>query len=177
MFRRDPASAVDDAWVRLQVGAVPGRDASRFRVPRNNKEVHVTRLKTVTTAAAIGLAFAPLAPALAQDTATDDQMQQETQMEQAQFSDDKLDSFLDAALEVQTLSESYTPRVQAAENEAEQKALVEEANTAIRGAVEDVEGITVEEYIQIGEAAQADPALAQRITAMAQEKVQPRPEG
>jgi hypothetical protein len=138
----------------------------------------VTRLRTAATAAcAISLALAPLAPAIAQETATDEQMQQETQMEQAQFSEDKLDSFLDAALEVQTLTESYTPRVQAAENEAEQKALVEEANTAIRGAVEDVEGITIEEYIEIGEAAQADPALAQRITAMAQERVQEQPEG
>ena len=134
----------------------------------------MTRLTTATTAAAaVSLALAPMAPALAQETVTDDQKQQESQMEQAQFTDDKLESFLDAAIEVQTLTESYTPRVQAAENEDEQKALVEEANAQIRGAVEDVDGITIDEYIAIGEAAQSDPALAQRITTMAQQRVQP----
>ncbi len=128
-------------------------------------------------AAAAGLALAPLAPALAQDTSPDGQMQQETPMEQAQFTDEKLESFLDAAIEVQTLTESYTPRVQAAETEAEQKELVEAANTEIRGAVEEVEGITIEEYIAIGEAAQTDQALAQRITAMAQQRMPQTPEG
>ena len=138
----------------------------------------MTRLRTATTAAAaVSLALAPLAPALAQETANDDQTQQETQMEQAQITDDKLESFLDAAIEVQTLTESYTPRVQAAESEAEQKALVEEANAQIRGAVEEVDGITIEEYIEIGEAAQSDPGLAQRITAKAQERMPESPEG
>jgi hypothetical protein len=137
----------------------------------------VTRLRTpANVLAAASLALMPLAPALAEDAA-DDRMQQETQMEQAQFTDDKLESFLDAAIEVQELTQSYTPRVQAAESEAEQQALVEEANAEIRGAVEDVEGITVEEYVAIGEAAQADPALAQRITAMAEQRVQQQPEG
>lgn len=93
-------------------------------------------------------------------------------MEQAQFTDEKLESFLDAALEVQNLSESVTPRVQAAESEAEQKTLIEEANAEIRGAVEDVDGMTVEEYVAIGEAAQSDPKLAQRITIIAQQRVQ-----
>lgn len=136
----------------------------------------MTRLNTVT-AAAVSLALVPLAPALAQETETEGQTQQETQMEQAQITDDKLESFLDAAIEVQTLTESYTPRVQAAESEDEQKALVEEANVQIRGAVEEVDGISIDEYIAIGEAAQSDPALAQRITAMAQERMPQSPEG
>lgn len=132
----------------------------------------MTRIMTATTAAVASLTLAPTAPALSQET-TQDQMQQESQMEQAQYTDAKLESFLDAAVEIQTLTESFTPRVQAADTEAEQKALVEEANVQIRGAVEEVEGLTVEEYVAIGEAAQADPALAQRITAMAQERIQP----
>jgi hypothetical protein len=104
-------------------------------------------------------------------------MQQETPMEQAQFTDDKLERFLDAAIEVQELTQDYTPRVQAAESEAEQKELVEEANAQIRGAVEDVDGLSIEEYVAIGQAAQADPALAQRITAMAEQRAREQPEG
>jgi hypothetical protein len=132
---------------------------------------HLTRLKlATTTAAAVALAISPITSALAQDT-SDKGLQQETQMEQAQFTEEKLESFVDAAIEVQTLTESYTPRVQAAETDAEQQAIAEEANAEIRGAIEDAEGITIEEYVAIGEAAQADPALAQRITTLAQERV------
>lgn len=138
----------------------------------------MTLLKRATTAAAaLGLAFVPLTPALAQDATEEDQMQPEMQMQQAEFTEDKLESFVDAAIEVQALTETYVPRVQAAETEAEQQTIAEEANAEIRGAIEDAEGITLEEYVAIGEAAQGDPALAQRITAMVEERAGEEPEG
>jgi hypothetical protein len=137
----------------------------------------VTRLTTAANVlSAASLALTPLAPALAEDAA-DDRMQQETQMQQAQYTDDQLERFLEAAIEVQVLTQDYTPRVEAAESEAGQKALLDEANAQIRGAVEDVEGLTIEEYVAIGQAAQSDPALAQRITAMAEQLAQEPPEG
>jgi hypothetical protein len=130
-----------------------------------------------TAVAAAGLGAVTLSPAFAQDATTDTDTQQDTEMQQMAYSEEKLESFVDAAMEVQTLMESYTPRVQAAETEAEQQALAEEANTEIRDAISESEGITLEEYVEIGEAAQADPALAQRITAMAQERAEEQPEG
>ena len=54
--------------------------------------------------------------------------------------------------------------------DAERQALAEEANTAIRGAIDETPGITVEEYVAIGQAAQENPDLAQRITVLALEK-------
>jgi hypothetical protein len=130
-----------------------------------------------TAVAAAGLGAVSLSPALAQDATTETDTQQESEMQQMAYSEEKLESFVDAAIEVQTLMESYTPRVQEAATEAEQQALAEEANTEIRDAISESEGITLEEYVEIGEAAQADPALAQRITAMAQERVEEQPEG
>ncbi len=138
----------------------------------------MTRLTWMKTAvAAAGLGAVSLSPALAQDATTETDTQQESEMQQMAYSEEKLESFVDAAIEVQTLMESYTPRVQEAATEAEQQALAEEANTEIRDAISESEGITLEEYVEIGEAAQADPALAQRITAMAQERAEEQPEG
>ncbi len=90
--------------------------------------------------------------------------------EQLTLTEEKLDSFVDAALDVQGVTEDFAPRAEAAETDAERQELAEEANTAIRGAIEETPGITIEEYVAIGQAAQQNPELAQRITTMAQEK-------
>ena len=130
----------------------------------------MTRRSHHATAAAIAALMA-VSPALAQDARDDTTTGQEkTMQEQMVLTEEKLDSFVDAALDVQGVTESFAPRAEAAENDEQRQALAEEANAAIRGAIEETPGITIEEYVAIGQAAQQNPELAQRITLMAQEK-------
>ncbi len=129
----------------------------------------MTRRSRYAAGAAI-TALLTATPMLAQDASEDTTIQEDTMQEQLTLTEDKLESFVDAALDVQGVTEDFAPRAEAAENDAERQALAEEANTAIRGAIEETPGITIEEYVAIGQAAQQNPDLAQRITMMAQEK-------
>ncbi len=132
----------------------------------------MTVVKTFTTAAtALGLALAPLiaaAPVLAQDADTATQST-------AEYSDEMLSAFVVAALDVADLRQTYQARLEAAPTPEEQQAIVDEANNEILGVVEGAEGITVEEYIEIGQTAAADPALNERIIGLMQDEM-PAPE-
>lgn len=79
---------------------------------------------------------------------------------QTQVEDGKLDSFVIAALTVQDLIDQWTPRIDGAENEEQAQQLVEEANTELAAAIEATDGITLDEYVEIRNAAQDDPALS-----------------
>ncbi len=76
----------------------------------------------------------------------------------------KLESFVTAALAVNQLVEEWTPRIQGAQNETEAAQLREQANGELVAAIQQSNGISVDEYRQISEAAQNDPALMTRIT-------------
>jgi hypothetical protein len=115
-------------------------------------------------AAAASLAAAPLAPALAQDAGTGTGSGTEAAPEaQAAVSDAKLDSFVVAALNVSEIAEDYQGRMQQAEDDAARQALATEAREAMIAAVQETDGITVEEYVSISDAARADQALNQRV--------------
>jgi hypothetical protein len=115
-------------------------------------------------AAAASLAAAPLAPALAQDAGTGTGSGTEAAPEaQAAVSDAKLDSFVVAALNVSEIAEDYQGRMQQAEDDAARQALATEAREAMIAAVRETDGITVEEYVSISDAARADQALNQRV--------------
>lgn len=73
--------------------------------------------------------------------------------------DEKLDAFIDAAMAVADVRDAYLESLQGAQSEEEQNEIIEAANTAILEAVEETPGITVDEYIAIGDAAAADPEL------------------
>ena len=77
-----------------------------------------------------------------------------------------LERFVTAAMEVSAVREDYNTRLQDAESESEAESLVEDANTAMLDAVEAVDGMDVDTYVAIGEAAQQDPGLAARISEM-----------
>ena len=111
-------------------------------------------LKTVTTALALAVSTAPLAVVTAQTAAA---------QEAASYSSGDLDTFTDALLRVADVRQDYTERLQAAGNEEEQAAIVEEANAEITRAIADTDGITVERYTEIAEAASEDQSLNQRI--------------
>ena len=113
-------------------------------------------MRKVLTAAALALALAASGSAWAQA--------------QTEFSDQQLESFVVAALAVDELIREWNPRIQAAENDEQAAQLREEANAALLESITETDGITVEEYQEIGRAAQADPELAARINEIYQEK-------
>jgi prophage tail gpP-like protein len=80
-----------------------------------------------------------------------------------EYSDAKLQSFVDAVLAVNAVVEQWRPQIQTAPNEADAQKMAQQANEEMRAAVAGTEGITVEEYQAIAQAAQADPQLMARI--------------
>ena len=115
------------------------------------------------SALAIGLG-ATLGTAGAQDAAPAPAPQTEMPAVQPQQVDEaKLESFAVAFLEVAKVTQSYQPQIAAAGTPEDQQRLREEAGEKMVEAVNEAEGITIEEYNTIIEAAQADPQLAQRI--------------
>ena len=74
-----------------------------------------------------------------------------------------MQSFAVAFLEVTKVTQSYQPQIDAASTPEDQQRLQQEAGERMIQAVNDSEDITVDEYNQIIQAAQADPELAQRI--------------
>ncbi|MCL1627919.1 DUF4168 domain-containing protein [Roseibaca sp. V10] len=82
----------------------------------------------------------------------------------------KLDSFVMAALAVDEVRNTYVAQLQTIEDETAQQALIEEANAAIVQAIENAEGIGLEEYVAIGEAASTDPEIAAQLESMMRER-------
>lgn len=113
-----------------------------------------TTLKATTTAIALALASAPMVAVTSQSAAA---QSAET------FTSEELDIFTNALLEVAEVREKFTPRLQSAENEEEEAAIVEEANQEIMQVIEDADGITVDRYTEIAQAANEDQELNQRI--------------
>jgi hypothetical protein len=131
--------------------------------------------KTIATATTtLGLALAPMiaaAPAFAQDV----EVTQEGVEAGAQYSDEMLEAFVMAALDVAELRQTYQDRLEAAPSPEEQQVIVDEANNEILGVVEQAEGISIDQYIEIGQMAAADPELNARIIGLMQEEA-PLPE-
>jgi Domain of unknown function (DUF4168) len=113
-------------------------------------------VRKVLTAGALALALAASSSAWAQA--------------QTEFSDQQLESFVVAALAVDELIREWNPRIQAAENEEQATQLREEANAALLETISETDGITIEKYQEIGQAAQSDPQLAAKINEIYQEK-------
>lgn len=62
------------------------------------------------------------------------------------------------------------PEISGAENQERAAKLQKQAQTELLAAIEATDGITVEEYRKIGEAARKDPALSDRLQKMFLEK-------
>ena len=80
-----------------------------------------------------------------------------------EYSDAKLQSFASAVIAVNAVIERWRPQIQAAPSEADKQQMAEQANEEMRAAVDGTEGMSVEEYQRIAQAAQADTALMARI--------------
>ena len=92
-----------------------------------------------------------------------------------QYDQAKLESFVTAALAVNKLVEQWTPRIQGAQNETEAAQLREQANGELMAAIQQSNGISVDEYRQISQAAQSDPTLMDRISQIF-DKMHPQPQ-
>jgi len=113
-----------------------------------------TRIATVLSAAALALAT----PLAAQQTPPPHNAAEDV-------SDAQVVAFVDAILAVEEVRKDYGPRIDAADDEARQQALAEEANTAAAAAVEGVENIDVDSYVAIANAAGQSETLNKRIIA------------
>lgn len=119
-----------------------------------------TTLKATTTAIALAFAAAPMAMVTAQTAAA---------QSAESYSAEELDIFTVALLEVAEVREKYTPLLQSAETEDQQAAIVEEANAEIQQVIEATDGITLDRYIEISQAASEDQGLNQRIVKRVQD--------
>jgi GTP1/Obg family GTP-binding protein len=113
-------------------------------------------VKKVLLTAALACALAISGPAWAQA--------------QPEFSKQQLESFVVAALAVDELIREWNPRIQAAQDDAQAAQLREQANGQLVEAIARTDGITLEQYQQILQAAKADPDLKARIDVIYQEK-------
>ncbi|MGH6895444.1 MAG: DUF4168 domain-containing protein [Geminicoccaceae bacterium] len=117
-----------------------------------------TSVRNTLSAAVLALALAASGPAWAQA--------------QAEFTDQQLESFVVAAVAVDQLIRQWNPRIQGAENEEHAAQLREQANAELVETITRTEGMTIEQYQEIGQAAQSDPALAARINEIYQKASQ-----
>ena len=78
------------------------------------------------------------------------------------LTEQQLRSYAVAALEIRRISQSYQPALQAAESEADQQAVQQEAVQKMTETLRE-KGISVEEYNRITSAAQADPGIASQV--------------
>ena len=136
-----------------------------------------TLLKSTVIAA---LVAAPLAPVMAQ-TATPEAPAEAPAAEAPaapalEFSEEQLTAFVDAATEVQAVQQDYMAQIEEVEEPEGKQALVEQAQAEMADAVNETDGMDVNTYNEIGQAAQADPELNQRILAMLQERAPAGPE-
>jgi len=82
---------------------------------------------------------------------------------QEAFTDAKLHSFASAVIAVNAIVERWRPQIQAAPTDADKQQMAQKANEEMRAAVEGTEGLSVEEYQAIAQAAQGDAQLMARI--------------
>lgn len=113
-----------------------------------------TSLAAILSAAT--LAFA--APLAAQDG-------QPAQISAEDVTDTQVEAFVDAILAVEQVRDEYGSSIEAAEDEAAQQEMVQEANEAAFEAVDAVENMDVDTYVAIANAAGESENLNQRVIA------------
>jgi hypothetical protein len=81
----------------------------------------------------------------------------------AEFTDQQIESFVVGALAVDKLIREWSPRIQGAKDAEHAAQLRDQASAELVETIERTEGLTLEQYQDIGRAAQNDPELAARI--------------
>jgi hypothetical protein len=86
---------------------------------------------------------------------------------QSTVSPGQAEAFVRAAMAINQVSEEWQPRIDRAKSEVEAERLRDQANVAMRQAIREVGGMTVDDYRTVYEAARRDPELAAHLTEMA----------
>lgn len=122
------------------------------------------RTRLVAGVSTLAILFgAAIGVAGAQETAPAPQTETPAAAPTPSLDEGKLKSFAVAFLEVTKVTRSYQPQIEAAGTVEDQQRLQQEAGARMVEAVNGAEGITVDEYNMIIQAAQTDPELAQQI--------------
>lgn len=126
------------------------------------------RITSLALAMMLGLSGAP---ALAQDYGSSE-AQQDPGMEQskkpADFSDEKLQKFVNLQDRIGKIREEYVSQIEAAESEDKARQLQQEAQSEMVTAIEDA-GMSVQEYNAIAVAYNSNPDVQKRVDNMASE--------
>ncbi|MBX5009590.1 DUF4168 domain-containing protein [Rhizobium lentis] len=127
-----------------------------------------TSLATMTAAVfsllAFSLASAQQQPAQAQPPAQGEApMQGQGGGAAAPVSDQKLEAFAVAYVQVDKVRQEYSAKIDATKDQAAKQKLQEEAKQQMVSTVQASNDISVEEYSSILTAAQSDPALAKKV--------------
>ncbi|MFD2740057.1 DUF4168 domain-containing protein [Sulfitobacter aestuarii] len=137
--------------------------------------------KLAAATLALALSAAPASFAMAEETAAPEQQPsadapQKPETPQATpgqaeiFEEEQLDAFASAVIKVSEIQDSYTQQLENAEDETAQKELIAKAEAEMRVSIEETEGLTFEDYLDINHAAAMDQDLnlkiAQRLQAL-----------
>lgn len=125
-----------------------------------------TSLKALAAAAGIAMGGALALPVAAQ---TAEPVQ--PAVPATEFSDSEIEAFAIAAIDVAQIRDRFAAELADVTDEAQQQQLVEEGNAAMLTAVEESPGITLEQYLMIGEAAMVDPELSARVNAVIEAQI------
>lgn len=111
------------------------------------------------------LAAALLAVSLVGTTAAAPAMAQDNQQSQVKtdWSDQKIEQFVQASLAIGEAQEKWGERIQNAESQQKKRQLQQQANTQVKKAIEE-EGLTTAEYNRIYKAAEQDKDLYNELT-------------
>lgn len=81
----------------------------------------------------------------------------------AEYTESELDAFVTAAITVESLAERWIPRIKDAKSQDAAAELRSQANVQVQQAINGIEGMSVDQYTAINEAARQDQQLAERI--------------
>ena len=123
-----------------------------------------SKLRLAAAAFAFTTSAAAISPALAQDAVPSPSPAPQAQTQS--FDDQKLQAFTVAFLAVSDVKEQYTGRFRQAPSDDEKQKVQVEATQQMEQAVDQTDGISVDEYNQIIQTAQTDEALAQKLNGM-----------
>jgi len=123
-----------------------------------------SRTVAVAFAMATGVAF--ITPAGAQDAAPQPAPAAPAQSPSQSYDDQKLEAFTVAFLAVSDIQQEYSSKFRQAPDDGKKQQIQTEATQKMEKAVNDTNGISVDEYNQIIQSAQTDEALAQKLNGM-----------
>jgi len=116
----------------------------------------------IAVLAAAGLTFCG---ALAGPIATPSAQAQEAR----DFGDEKLQSFAEAAVKLTQIRSEYQAQMGSAETDQQRQQLQQQTNQRMAQAVEQTDGISIEEYNKIAQASRSDQQLAEKINSYIEE--------